>query len=295
LYKWKPGARFAERKFLDTLSCYTMAKGFSLHIGVNKVNPLHYKSEYPLKWCCEDAKAMRQLAAELRYETRILLNEQATTDNFFANLNEAKQLGPDDVFLLTFAGHGTRCPDFNSDEKDVQDEAWALYDRMLLDDEAGREWKKFNPRVRIVIVTDCCFSGLFFDKAKKQQHTGMNTDSRIRSIQPHHAGEVLKQHWHIYKEIVGRRDMEKRKKGDPPCLLQLSACCVDEPAHERGEFQHGVFTHTLLKVWNTGRFSSYTNFHKMIMNEIPSTSQTPDLQIWGPDCTFFRKQKPFSI
>ena len=54
-----------------------MAKGISLHIGLNEVDPAHYGGwSGPLTACEADAQDMQQLAGS--YESSLLLTRKAT-------------------------------------------------------------------------------------------------------------------------------------------------------------------------------------------------------------------------
>lgn len=60
-----------------------MAKGISIHIGLNRVNPNHYQDEFGGPWdgalagCEFDARDMQTLDAGRGFESSILLNEKA--------------------------------------------------------------------------------------------------------------------------------------------------------------------------------------------------------------------------
>jgi hypothetical protein len=122
-----------------------MARGRSLHIGLNRIDPAHYGSDGALGGCLNDARDMGALAESQGYDPRIsLLDDKATVSAVKAAINEASAaLEAGDIFLMTYAGHGGQVPDTNGDEGsdelggagDAKDETWCLFDRMLIDDE----------------------------------------------------------------------------------------------------------------------------------------------------------------
>jgi hypothetical protein len=143
-----------------------MARGISLHVGINRVSVDAFEDR-ALLGCENDAAEMRAIAISRGFrpeDARLLPGPQATFENVRAEiLRAAALLNPGDVFLFTFAGHGSRIPDVErllSEEPDRTDEALVLFDRLLLDDYLRRVlWPEFREGVRIVGVADSCHSG----------------------------------------------------------------------------------------------------------------------------------------
>jgi len=80
----------------------------ALVIGINKY---HQSYAIPdLRFAQADAVAIGEILKNRGYQVHLLTTEQATTRNsIVAALNKyARELGPDDDFLLFFAGHGAR-------------------------------------------------------------------------------------------------------------------------------------------------------------------------------------------
>src|SRR4051794_1288691 len=128
-----------------------MAKGISLHVGLNRVDPAAYNNwDGALAGCENDARSMRDIADGCGYSSTLLLNDQATAAAVLDAIGQAsRQLVQDDYLFLTFSGHGGQVEDTNGDEDDQQDETWVLYDRMLVDDELYSLWSQFAAGVRI--------------------------------------------------------------------------------------------------------------------------------------------------
>ena len=141
-----------------------MAKGISIHIGLNHVDPKHYQGwDGALNACIADANDMRALAKKKGFAGNTLfVDGQATAAAVSSALLDAsKKLVKGDLLFLTYSGHGGQVRDTNSDEKDNDrmDETWVLYDRQLVDDELYNIWSKFKAGVRILVLSDSCHSG----------------------------------------------------------------------------------------------------------------------------------------
>jgi hypothetical protein len=115
----------------------------------------------PLAGCENDARDMNTLAEAQGFSNRqVLLSSQATSGNVIAAITAAaNELRTGDFFLLTYSGHGSQMRDASGDEPDQFDETWVLYDRQLLDDELYALWGRFQPGVRILVLSDSCHSG----------------------------------------------------------------------------------------------------------------------------------------
>src|SRR4030095_2266695 len=148
-----------------------MARALSLHIGLNSVDSAAYSGwDGQLLACENDARSMEEITSSLSYQAKKLLTKEATSEAVIrAIASAAQELTKDDIFVLTYSGHGGQVPDTNGDETDGQDETWVLYDRQLVDDELHELYTRFRPGVRIFVLSDSCHSGTvtraFYDKA----------------------------------------------------------------------------------------------------------------------------------
>jgi hypothetical protein len=108
----------------------------------------------------------------------LLLNDKATKANITAALKSmAATLGPNDIFLFQWCGHGTALTDLDGDEarfnaNDTRDEAICPYDcekysndsyeNMITDDELGHLFSNITCK-GMVLIFDCCLSGSLID------------------------------------------------------------------------------------------------------------------------------------
>ncbi len=127
-------------------------------------------SDYPgagdLPECANDAIKLAEALRErglLSADRQIVLTDaQATQSNIRNALTTiGGQLGPDDVFLFFYSGHGGQRPG-SSDPREIDgaDEYIAVYDGELLDDDVGRIFDGIHARLAMIAL-DSCYSGGF--------------------------------------------------------------------------------------------------------------------------------------
>src|SRR4051812_28259940 len=122
-------------------------RAIGIHIGLNAVDPGHYTGWAGTLTAAEnDAQDMAGIARSNLFDGTLLLTREATSMRLLQLLaGESARMVPGDVLILTMAGHGTQIPDVGGDEPDRLDEAWVLYDRMLIDDEIYSALSQFSP------------------------------------------------------------------------------------------------------------------------------------------------------
>jgi hypothetical protein len=139
-----------------------MSVGYSLHIGLNRIDPSHYAgSAGRLRGSESDALAMQSIAKSMGFVDKILLTKDAIRERVINLIIDAsRKLLNGDFFLVSYSGHGGLLPNLNNDPEPVgYDQTWCLFDAQLVDDELKFLWSSFKPGVRILVVTDSCFSG----------------------------------------------------------------------------------------------------------------------------------------
>lgn len=274
-----------------------MAKGISLHIGVNEVDPNGYpltptrtgrkyvvlSDDYhpvsfdcnfkigwvgPLSSCELDAVNMQKLARRQKFKTTILKTKKATTDNVIKEIRTAaKKLVAGDTFLVSYSGHGSQVEDLSGDEADGEDETWCLYDRMFIDDEQRELYAEFARGVNIVVLSDCCHSGSATRSAESSipEEAELKGHGERREMEERTALAVYKGRKKEYDQI------QRSLKNPPPKLkasrILFSAC--QDYEHAMGYNDGGVFTVALLKVWNGGKFDgSYGDLARKIRDQL---------------------------
>jgi metacaspase-1 len=273
------------------------SKGYSLHIGLNAVNPTHYGGwSGPLNACEADANDMATLAKNMKSFTSIkkLLTKKATRKNTIRVLTDyAKLARKGDFIFLTYSGHGGQLPDKNNDENDSQDETWCLYDGELVDDELYGLFGKLKLGVRVFVLSDSCHSGsvtreLYYRPTRAEESV------KKRFMPPDIALKTYRDNKEFYDKLLKKpADKEKIKANIPASILLISGC-KDNQESSDGDF-NGLFTAKLLLTWNEGKFSGgYKLFHKKILQLMPP-DQSPNYYRVGKAFPAFEKQRPFTV
>ncbi len=245
-----------------------MAKGYSLHVGLNYVDPEYYKGcEWSLNVAVNDMISMCNLAAKKGYQTNCLKNEQATISAFKNGIREVRdKVEEGDIFLLTYSGHGyqTEDRDDEDEEKDGMDENFCLFNGLFVDDKLNRLFCEFPEGVRILMVVDCC-----------------------------HGGSINK----FGTEILVAPPPKKKQVEPEANVILLSSTTDKQEAYEGDE--NGRFTECLLEVWKDGNFSGkYLTFRRAIARRLLrkyGAQQSVMLSYSGPRNAEFENQQPFTI
>ena len=301
---------------------------YSLHIGLNAVDPGHYQGwDGQLSACEADALSMQQLVLSLidapkikppvRYATEVLLTAQATRQAVLDRLaHYAQACRAGDFFLLTYSGHGGQLPDQDGDEPDGLDETWALFDAQLVDDELYLAYSKFAEGVRLLVLSDSCHSG---SVTKAVHYSGRPPidylgDNMVNYQRDYASGRVVANSYRnvpipvvqqtfnanrqFYQKIMqgvltesgaGRQAYQTVVKAS----VRLISGCADNQLSQDGIF-NGLFTGVLLKVWNGGSFlGDYNAFHKGIVAKMPP-DQTPQHAVVGTVDAAYDRTIPFT-
>lgn len=280
-----------------------MAKGISLHIGLNSVDPAHYNGwDGQLRACENDARDMQAIATKKGYDTKLVLTTDATSANVLQALDDAgSQLSGGDIFFLTYSGHGGQVPDTNADEpgEEAKDETWVLYDRQLVDDELYKFWGSLEPGVRVFVLSDSCHSGSvtrdIFEAAVPRivAHGLVDSDEpQTKELPPDVEDTTYRNNEQLYDGI--QRSTPDGEDVEVGATVLLISGCQDNQLSLDGT-KNGLFTQQLLSVWKDGAFEgTYRRFWRAIGKKMPPT-QTPNLYPVGAHNRAFDRQTPLTI
>lgn len=292
-----------------------MAKGLSLHMGLNRIDPSHYAGwSGTLNACENDARAMQDIAATMGYQTDIHLSEQATrgiVSEFLARA--ARDLTSGDMLLITYSGHGNQVPDLDSDETDNLDETWCLFDGQMIDDELYRMYGALADGVRVLVLSDSCHSGtatkaMFYQRAMASGFAGVTDIAMVgktaakavtygpKFMPPDVAMRTYEKNRAFYDRIGHKpKSAPGGEKGEATrASIRLISGCQDNQLSYDGAI-NSVFTAALLLVWDNGNFKGdYADFHVQIQRKMLPT-QSPNHYKVGKQDHAYDRQRPFTI
>lgn len=279
-----------------------MSQGMSLHIGINEVDPDHYAGWSGSLTACEaDARDYEAIAASRSFESRTLLTEDATRAGVITAVTAAAdRLQPGDMFVLTYAGHGGQIPDTSGDEVDGFDETWCLFDGQLIDDELYTLWNRFQGGVRILMISDSCHSGTAVRAPQLIARESVTrgpvaaelgiVDAAYRHMPRRESLRTYRRHREFYNGLQARSS----PSGNLRATVRSLSACQDNQLSLDGD-RNGLFTGTLLVVWDDGQFrGTYGSFHQQILELMPPI-QSPNHIVIGPPSPSYDGETPFSL
>jgi hypothetical protein len=277
-----------------------MAKGIAVTIGLNSVDPKHYDGwSGELNACEADARDMAEVAKSKNFSVKTLLTKAATRQAVINELSKAASaVSSEDIFMLSYSGHGGQVPDRNNEEDDCQDETWCLYDGQLIDDEIYSLLGKFVSGARVLVFSDSCHSGTVTKAAYYQGTVSARSsaissqEARYRAMPPEVALRTYRKNAEFYDTLQKDPALKKAEDSVGASVLLMSGC-QDNQFSSDGTF-NGLFTANLLQVWNAGRSSNYRKFYASICKRMPP-DQSPNYYWVGKQNKRFEKQKPFTI
>ena len=283
-----------------------MARGMSVHVGLNEVDPNHYNGWDGALTACEfDANDMESLAQSRGFETTKLLTPNATADAVTTAIESvASELAPGDIFFISYSGHGGQVPDSNGEgEEDRSDETWLAYDRQIVDDELYELWSKFKPGVRIIVLSDSCHSGSVNRAITDEESVpdpvataeeAAKQNPRFRALPRDKMIATYEQNQDVYDGIQDRVESSKSSESNVGAGVLLISGCQDHQLSRDG-FKNGAFTGKLLEVWADGAWAgAYPAFHEAIRSQMPDDQQPNYNPVGTPNPTF-EQQDPFTV
>jgi len=116
----------------------------------------HYGSPdiQELRYAEQDAVALHTLFADNLGGGELVVGSAATRLEIERRFEQLTQVGPYDVVVVSFSGHGSETHELVTYDADLNDLASSCIPLDLL-----TEWFRAIPARRLVCVLDCCFSG----------------------------------------------------------------------------------------------------------------------------------------
>lgn len=297
-----------------------MAKGLSLHIGINTVNRRYYRNAgyTRLQGCVNDALVMQDIAIQNGFTVLdVLLDNRATFALIECYMREAaEKLRDGGTFMLTYSGHGAQISRPGDDgtynagnrREAEYDEGLVLSDSIMKDDYLNTLLRLFSERTSIIFVCDSCHSCSIYEFISKNgprtstrliQHHDRRGAPRLKNMEQRSVKEHLRKFHSTYNEL-DRRFMSERKNHLAAHVVVLSACGDDERALDGPVFGH--FTAALLNVlthWGETPGSPFSGSYQQFIATIAhylDPVQTPCFTRLGLDSeNRFFQGPPFTI
>lgn len=248
-----------------------MSKGYSLHIGLNKVDTEHYPGVPALQAAVNDALFWESYAKKLGYNASSL-HDKAATDKAVLDILAAyaKKMEAGDILLLTYAGHGSEMPNDKAEgfDNERNDQTWCLYNRQLLDDELFDAFRLFPEGTRIVVVSDSCHSGTMVRALPDELdlsamlENGLERAAGSRGMTsrklPLEVEQAVVQRFGdtVYRPIQKRYETTAQAEGVKAAVKLLAACQDDQTTFD-GE-ENGVFTESFIKLFKNEAYCNAT-------------------------------------
>jgi metacaspase-1 len=267
-----------------------MPVAVSIHIGVDRPND-HL---VPLQHSEGTAWGMAGLASRAECDRILVLRGAAATRAAVhdALAGAAGALAGGDTLLVTFSGHGGQEPDRNDDERHGSDESWCLHDGVLLDDHLAGYWRLFAAGVRIVVVSESCYSGgMARTSGSWVPDAGTGAAPRMRGAA---AGGLLRYRGGTDGDAGGAWAVQPSYDS---CAIQASVLMLTASA-EGQPAQEGLFTRSLLHVWADGAFEgSYCELYRQVRERVMAqhAAQEPQLLLLGAAGAAFAEGPAFRL
>lgn len=247
---------------------------YSLHLGLNNLDPAHYPKVPVLRAAVNDASDWVRMAKDVfgyrRHE--ILTDAQATAEALLTRLDTlADELHAGDALLLTYSGHGGQIEDALSrtpgDED--KDETWCLYNRQVLDDELYTAFSRFKAGVRISVIADCCHSGTSIREliagqsaaTTAQQQFQLSVEEELenagflpRRLSREQSARTFAEFYNLYRAILGKKS---KQRPEVAASVQLFAACQDDQVTYDGK-TNGIFTDAFKTLVDSGEWRNLT-------------------------------------
>lgn len=228
-----------------------------------------------------------------------LIDSAATRAEVTTILTEAAtELKRGDMLLVYFSGHGRSVL-----RRGQTTEGWLLFDRFLFEPRWKQLLREFKPGVRVLVITDCCFTGGFgppeavdevavFESLppKVRELMGIKGPVRSRTVTLKVAQTIFGDD-HEFEAIDNGLQSERVPKA---WVLLLAACQANQSA--MSSKTAGVFTSKLLRLVGNGGFKgSYRQLYRKLRRRFKGPFQSPFYWSVGPMGDPFGHEQAFAV
>ncbi len=243
---------------------------YALCVGIN---------DYPgtgndLQGCVNDSHLWAQLLSEAGHDVLRLTDGEATKQAILQALTTiVKNARYGDRVVFTYSGHGSWVPDVSGDELDRRDEVLVPANlQYILDDELDAIFSHRTYGVRIVTISDSCYSGTVTRAFDASAGKG-----RSRYLPPNQFLETPA----LLRQAERVEDKPSKTKPGRSSGVLLSGCSdfqVSWDAWFEGK-AHGAMTYYAAQTLRNLKSPTYKTWHKKLRETLPNADfdQTPML------------------
>lgn len=239
-----------------------------------------------LNGCVNDANDWSELlSSQYGFDTQLLLDDQANRAGVLAALGQLVDwAGDGDVAVFTYSGHGTWVPDREElDEADNRDEALAVHDGIILDDELRSVLSLLHPQASLSIISDSCHSGggtrAALKNALKRARTADNPNPPVpRFLPPENDVHALR----ALMLPVRRRAFYPESSMNHMLLTGCNSMEYSYDAYFNGRY-NGAMTYLAIQLIRSARNRTWAEVHAALRELLPSTQYPQCPQLEGPD------------
>ena len=268
-----------------------MANGYAILMAADKVSTSHYhpQQRWPAAPTSLDYFKQMLLDRDPSFQIKTLNDGETEVEKFKTHLkNIAQKLQSGDLLVLSFWGHGASFDGFEGDPaRKGSEEGWCMFDRVLFFFEL---WElaydlKIPKGVRIVIISDSCYSGGFGLGGHEWLEYPVDGDIRTVSVFERNKAEYQ-------KVFTGRGILQHQVQ---PAVLALSAVPEDTQTHFGSKYTD--FTrHIRFAIKKGGEYQDYREFYAWLVKQAAEPAASP---VWhyyqGHKLTWLPAQPIFSI
>ena len=192
--------------------------------------------------------------------------------------------------VFTYSGHGTWVPDQEElEEADNRDEALAVYDGIIIDDELRTILSQLDPEVSKAIISDSCHSGSVTRAYLKETATRARTEETPnppvpRFLPPENDAEAL---------LALLLPVHKRAFYPESSMnhVLLTGCNAMEYSYDAtfGGRSNGAMSYFVMQLIRSKPDRTWKELHKALRTLLPSTQYPQSPQLEGSDA---KKDKP---
>lgn len=268
-------------------------KGYALIIGVEKLSDNYniggngYLPQPP-----NDATTIANIALKKGFATQLLLTEDATRKNVIDHIIDLSKIAQEgDLVFIYYSGHGSQIEaDEKDEEEDMMNEAWCLYDGLLIDNELHHLWRYFTAGLRIFFVSDSCHSGTM----TKSCPVTPNSETKGNHLQPKYISHLLTKEIYSKNKVSYKKDFEDL--GQPPYqeinvpILSFAGCEDAQCSYALSSSKLSIFTEEFKRLFEnpekTYTYSEALQQLKDAVSHIVGQMQTPYLFSTGNGDSF---------